>query len=45
MYSVIDTGATSIMISNLYYESYIEKIMELVPDGVSWEYRDGLVFS
>ena len=45
MYSIIDTGATSIMISSIYYESYIEKIMELVPDSVNLEYRDGLVFT
>ena len=44
MYTIIDTGATSLMISNLYYDSYIEKIMEQVP-GVEWEFRDSLVYT
>ena len=34
-YSIIDTGSTAIMISALYFEDYLTKIMEKVPD-VNW---------
>ena len=42
VYSIIDTGASAIMISALYYESLIEEIMTWVPN-VEVTYADGYV--
>ena len=43
-YSIVDTGSTALMISALYYESLITKMMEQVP-SVDWSFQDGLVFT
>ena len=43
-YSVIDTGSTALMISALYYEDLIVKMMDKAP-SVSWSFQDGLVFT
>lgn len=37
LYSIFDTGASSLMIGQMYYDSFIRKIMEQVPD-VNWSY-------
>ena len=44
IYSIIDSGATTIMISTLYYESFIKRIMDRVP-GVEWSYQEGYVYT
>jgi len=36
-YSIIDTGSTALMISSLYYESLVIKMMEKVPE-VEWSF-------
>ena len=38
LYSIFDTGASSLMIGQMYYDSLITKIMEKVPD-VKWSYQ------
>ena len=44
-YTIVDTGSTALMISDIYYESLIEKIMEKVPARVEWEFRDDFVYT
>ena len=43
-YSVIDTGSTALLISALYYESLVLKMMDKV-SNVEWSFQDGLVFT
>ena len=43
LYSIIDTGSTALMISALYYESLINKIMDKV--DVDWEFDSGIVLT
>ena len=38
LYSIFDTGSSSLMIGQMYYDSLINKIMEKVPD-VTWSYQ------
>ena len=45
IYSIIDTGSTALMISSVYYESLITKMMAAVPDVTSWSFQDGIVFT
>lgn len=45
LYSILDTGATSIMISSLYYESFIHELFDRTPGSIEWEFRDGLVYT
>ena len=44
-YTIIDTGSTALMISDIYYESLIEKIMDEVPTRVEWEFRNDFVYT
>ena len=44
-YSIVDTGSTALMISDIYYESLIEKIMDEVPTRVEWEFRNDFVYT
>ena len=44
-YTIVETGSTALMISDIYYESLIEKIMEKVPARVEWEFRDDFVYT
>ena len=44
-YTIVDTGSTALMISDFYYESLIEKIMDEVPTRVEWEFRDDFVYT
>ena len=44
MYSIIDSGATSLNISVLYFESIIQNMFDYA--GVTdWEYLDGSVYT
>lgn len=45
LYSIIDTGSTALMISSLYYESLVTKIMAAVPEITTWSFQDGVVFT
>ena len=45
IYSIIDTGSTSLMISSIYFESYIAKIFEQVPEVVDWLYRNDYIYT
>ena len=44
IYSIIDSGASTIMISTLYYENFIKRIMDRV-SGVEWSYQEGYVYT
>ena len=44
-YTIVDTGSTALMISDIYYESLIEKIMDEVPTRVEWEFRNDFVYT
>ena len=44
-YTIVDTGSTALMISDFYYESLIEKIMDEVPTRVEWEFRNDFVYT
>lgn len=44
-YTILDTGSTALMISDIYYESLIEKIMDEVPARVEWEFRNDFVYT
>ena len=44
-YTIVDTGSTALMISDFYYESLIEKIMDEVPARVEWEFRNDFVYT
>ena len=44
-YSIVDSGSTALMISDFYYESLIEKIMDEVPARVEWEFRNDFVYT
>ena len=43
-YSFFDTGASALMISALYYEAFIYKIFEKVPEAV-WTYQNGMIYT
>ena len=44
-YTIVDSGSTALMISDFYYESLIEKIMDEVPTRVEWEFRNDFVYT
>jgi len=44
-YTIVDTGSTALMISDIYFESLIEKIMDEVPARVEWEFRNDFVYT
>lgn len=43
IYSILETGSFGIMISALYFESFIVKILDTVPE-VGWLFEDGLLW-
>ena len=39
LYSILDTGSSSLMIGQMYYDSLIRNIMERAGSGVAWQYQ------
>ena len=45
IYTVFDTGSTAIMVSGMYYESFVRAIFARVEEGINWFADDGIVYT
>ena len=43
-YTILDTGATALMISNLYFEAFVTQIFDRLP-GVAFEFKNNRIFT
>ena len=43
IYTILETGSTALLISALYFESFIVKILDSVPN-VAWLFEEGLLW-